>query len=173
MCRLQEDPDKVTGLEAVATCVAALVPRLVVLDISSNPALLGTGVVAVCRALEGCCTLRYLRLADLKLGAKGAYSLCSNLSTYYCHTAASALPPFFHCVHDHGARPFPAIPGLVASLGPMAVPKLRQVVLTGNHLGETAVKTMIDSLTQVKFVVSDYSATIGAAVEEEEKLDVR
>jgi hypothetical protein len=69
--------------------------------------------------------------------------------------------------------PFPAIPGLVASLGPMAVPKLRQVVLTGNHLGETAVKTLIDSLTQVKFVVSDYSATIGAAVEEEEKLDVR
>jgi hypothetical protein len=55
----------------------------------------------------------------------------------------------------------------------MAVPKLRQVVLTGNHLGETAVKTLLDSLTQVKFVVSDYSATIGAAVEEEEKLDVR
>jgi hypothetical protein len=86
VCRLQEDPDKVTGLEAVATCVAALVPRLVVLDISSNPALLGTGVVAVCRALEGCRTLRYLRLADLKLGAKGAYSLpvCSTLSTYNC-----------------------------------------------------------------------------------------
>ncbi len=84
MCRLQEDPDKVTGLEAVATCVAALVPRLVALDISSNPALLGTGVVAVCRALEGCRTLRYLRLADLKLGAKGAHSLpvCSTLSTY-------------------------------------------------------------------------------------------
>jgi len=47
---------------------------------------------------------------------------------------------------------------------------LRQLVVTNNHLGEAAVRTLIDTLHQVQAIVSDYSATIGAAIEHPEVL---
>ncbi len=58
-----------------------------------------------------------------------------------------------------------AVPGVAAALGPAQLPRLRQVVVRGNHLGEAAVRALGEALAQVRFFLTDYPL-VGCQVEE-------